>query len=633
MAAKQAQVTAARGLSVPKSHESESRPIDLLAIEKELTQIAESREPREIRVRALLSFLLRLTNGLGIHYAEAQERQLVWREVLWKSADNGYQAPMLEALDGPMKQAVAKNTVVATALGHFSGHFTITVPVVHQGRIRGVVNLLLVAPTLDDIQPFVAVLQASLGFLHYSLLHDDARLGRQAVEQTAALVELSSLAASAPYFEEGMRILVERIQKHLGCHLVALGAVTGRRVVLQHVSGADQFDKWGGASSLIEAAMRDAVLADAPVEWPPKAGEAHIDASLTDVAQQELHHALGLSQVDSVPLRQADGKIVAVLTLMWKSPVAPSADSARFIEAATPHLGSLVGALRRADPGNTRKWWFHLWGGISRARKAVIAAVAVTILILLALPMHFPVKVDGIVEPAVRRVVSVQFDGILQESFVKPGDLVEANQLLAVMDDKQLVWRKAELIASRDRAIRQRDLAMADPRSAVATAQMAQLEADGFDLELRLIAFKEENLELRAPIDGMVLTGDLERARGIPVKQGDVLFEIGPTDRMIVQLMIPAYDISLVEAGDSLSLRLASFPGKTWHATLEKIHPQAETVDGKSVFIAEAVLSPEESVDLRPGMKGRASIRGETAPVAWVLTRRVWGFIQTTLFW
>jgi multidrug efflux pump subunit AcrA (membrane-fusion protein) len=174
---------------------------------------------------------------------------------------------------------------------------------------------------------------------------------------------------------------------------------------------------------------------------------------------------------------------------------------------------------------------------------------------------------------------------------------------------------------------------MSDPRAAVATAQMAQLEADGIDLELRLIAFKEENLELCAPIDGMVLVGDLERARGVPVGQGDVLYEIGPIDQMVAELMIPAYDISLVKEGDAVSLRLAAFPGKTWEAVIKKIRPQAETVDGESVFVAEALLTPDEARTLRAGMKGRASIRGESGPVAWVLTRRLWGFLRTTLFW
>ncbi|MET0261887.1 MAG: efflux RND transporter periplasmic adaptor subunit [Rariglobus sp.] len=608
-------------------------PIDLLGIEKELTRLAEDRDAKGQGTRRILGFILNLTNGLGISYAEIGEKQLNWRELIWKEADNGFHQSLLEALGGPVKQALIKNVVVVAPMELFAHHFSITVPLVHEGKARGVVSLILVAPTMDDIQPFVAVLQASLGFLHYNFLHAEAKNSRQAVEQTAALVELSSLASAAPFFEEGVRIIAERIQKHLGCHLVALGVVKRKRVKLEHVSGADHFDAWGSATASIESAMRDAVIAGEPVQWPRKADAGRLGVDLSDVAQQELHHTLGLERVCSVPLAQADGKIVAVMTLMWRGENAPSAEGERFIRAAAPHLGSLLGVLRRADPANARKWWFHLWGRLTRVRRGVLIGVALAVIAILAMPIPFPVKVDCVVEPALRRVVSAQFDGILKESRVKPGDLVKKDDLLASMDDKQLLWRKAELVASRDRAIRQRDLAMADPRAAVATAQMAQLEADGIELELRLIAFKQENLELRSPIDGMVLVGDLERAQGIPVGQGDVLFEVGPVNQMVTELMIPAYDISLVKPGDTLSMRLSSFPGKNWTATIAKIRPQAETVDGQSVFVAEAVLSADESLELRAGMRGRASIRGESAPIAWVLTRRVWGFIQTTLFW
>lgn len=608
-------------------------PIDLLSIERELTRLAEDRDAKGQQLRRILAFLLQLTNGLGISYLEIGDRALNWREILWREGDSGFQQGMLESLDEIAKSALVKSTVVVAPLAMFPRNFAITVPVVQDGRLRGAVNLILVAPTIEDVQPFVAVLQAAMGFLHYSFIHGEARGSRVAIEQTAALIELVSLAAAAPFFQEAVRVIVERLQKHLGCHLVALGLNKGKRVKLDTVSGADQFDAQGSASAMIEGAMRDAVLAGEVIKWPRKADVAALGADLSDVAQQELQRALGLSHVWSIPLNSGEGKIIAVLTLMWRDDAAPTEENARFVTAAAPHLGSLLGVLRRADPANARKWWFHLWGRLTRARKAILVGAIATVIVVLALPMHFPIKVDCVIEPELRRVVSAQFEGILKESLVKPGDVVKKDALLAVMDDKQLLWKKAELVASRDRAIRQRDLAMSDSRATVASAQMAQLEADGFESELRLIAFKQQNLELRAPIEGMVLVGDLERAQGIPVNQGDVLFEIGPVNQMITQLMIPAYDISLVKVGDSITLRLSSFPGKSWTAKINKIRPQAETVEGQSVFVAEAILVPDEALALRAGMKGRASIRGESAPVAWVLTRRLWGFIQTTLFW
>jgi multidrug resistance efflux pump len=610
-------------------------PINLLSIGAELARMAEDRSATGRRTRDILAYVLRLTNGVGVSYLEISARQLSWREVIWRENKGGFEDAMLEEINDVVRRALAKSTVLIEPLAIKAQHFVITVPVAHEGQLRGVVNLVLAAPSLDDIQTFVAVLQTALGFLHYGFLHDATKGQRQAVEQTAALVELASLVAAAPFYEESIRILTERVQKHLGCHQAALGLVGRKKVKLANVSGAAKFDARGNLTLLIESAMQDAVLSDGLVRWPRPPEDHRGRADLSDVAQQELHHALDLDQVCSVPLRRADGKMVAVLTLMWRADHKPTESADRFIEAAAPHLGSLLGALRRADPGNARKWWHHLWTSVSKVRKIIVIAIVLVLLGLLIMPVRFPVKVDATIEPVLRRVVPAQFDGILKESNVKPGDLVKKGDLLALMDDKQLRWKQAELIASRDKAIRQRDLAMADPRAPVASAQMSQLEADGIDLELKLLAFKQENLELRAPFDGMVLVGDLDRAQGIPVNQGDVLFEIGPVNQMITELMVPAYDISLIEVGDEVNLRLASFPGENWTTTITKIRPQAESIDGKTVFVAEAslVLAAADGPVLRAGMKGRASVRGDEAPLAWVITRRLWGYLQTTLFW
>jgi multidrug resistance efflux pump len=203
------------------------------------------------------------------------------------------------------------------------------------------------------------------------------------------------------------------------------------------------------------------------------------------------------------------------------------------------------------------------------------------------------------------------------------------------MDDKQLLWRESELLASRDRALRQRDLAMTDSTASVASAQMAQLEAAGYDTELALLEFKRENLTLRAPISGMVLTGDLERVEGVPVSQGDRLFEVGPMDEVVVELSIPASDVNLVEPGAALELRLASFPERSWAGKLTQIDPQSTVANGGNFFKGEAELSSVESDQqlLRAGMKGRANLRGETVPRVWTFTRRLWDYLHLKFFW
>jgi multidrug efflux pump subunit AcrA (membrane-fusion protein) len=162
---------------------------------------------------------------------------------------------------------------------------------------------------------------------------------------------------------------------------------------------------------------------------------------------------------------------------------------------------------------------------------------------------------------------------------------------------------------------------------------MAQLEVEGIDLELRLAAHQREHLEIRAPISGSVLAGDLERAAGVPVKQGQVLFEIGPQEQMIAELSVPSRDISLVRPNAPVRIRLASFPGQTWESRVSRIHPRAEAANSRNLFRVEAPLTAVAGVELRAGMDGRAVIEGPRAPIAWALLRRLVEYSRSVVFW
>ena len=51
-----------------------------------------------------------------------------------------------------------------------------------------------------------------------------------------------------------------------------------------------------------------------------------------------------------------------------------------------------------------------------------------------------------------------------------------------------------------------------------------------------------------------------------------------------------------------------AFGGGRWESTLRRVHPQSEQRDGRNVFIAEADIAADRVGELRPGMRGRATI-------------------------
>ena len=54
-----------------------------------------------------------------------------------------------------------------------------------------------------------------------------------------------------------------------------------------------------------------------------------------------------------------------------------------------------------------------------------------------------------------------------------------------------------------------------------AGSKIAALESDRLRLKSDLLKYRRRNLEIRTPIDGVVVTGDLTQSEGMPLNRGD----------------------------------------------------------------------------------------------------------------
>ena len=120
-----------------------------------------------------------------------------------------------------------------------------------------------------------------------------------------------------------------------------------------------------------------------------------------------------------------------------------------------------------------------------------------------------------------------------------------------------------------------------------------------------------------APVDGLVVSGDLSQMLGSPVERGHVLFEVAPLDRFRLAIQIEDGAVSWVQPGQEGALRLSSMPGRPiWFVVVQRT-PVAATEDGHNVFRVEATLiDPPDG--LRPGMEGVAKIEIGSRNLLWV---------------
>ncbi|WP_197442810.1 efflux RND transporter periplasmic adaptor subunit [Lignipirellula cremea] len=443
----------------------------------------------------------------------------------------------------------------------------------------------------------------------------------------AAVVELQSRLLTAPDLRQACYTLAGELQTFLNCQRVAVGmrAPGGGRCRLIAVSQMAQFDSRSPTAQAMESAMDEAVLRQEATRWPP-ADEQQRHGAL---AHKKLSTLEEQQSVLSVPLIDDDQQAVGVLLILEKPTV--TLDTAeRFLLAAARPLAVSLAAVQRFVGGPFTRLR-RASGKVVRTGKGKIA-LAGTLLLLgaMLLPLPHRVHCDCQLEPVTRRFVAAPFEGALEESLVKPGDLVRQGQLLARLDGRELRWKRASVSADHSQATKKRDAAQASRN--YADQQIASLEIERLELELQLLDHRTANLEIRSPLDGIVASGDLERAEGAPLTMGQSLFEIAPLETMIVEVAIPDDQIASVIEGQPLDIRLDSYPGQSWRGETGRIHPRSEIRDDENVFIAETELDNSDG-RLRPGMKGRARVQAGLQPLGWILFHKPWEYLVKKAAW
>ncbi len=572
-------------------------------------------------VRPLLEYLRAMLNARAVGIFPVGENSAVAACVI---TTRGILASSLESLVARLDPREVA-ALPAPELG--ADGYSIAVPISRDGTALCWFLAQLAIPNPRELSAYVVLLQALAGFFLYREQRRITGEVHWALERTSSLLDLFRRAAAEVDADKAGRIAVDGLREYFGCARIFLGARRRDGFHLRAISGVAQVDAKSPAHQPFEAAMHEALLAGDRIDF-----RSDTPRTAATLAHELLQQQIGAAQLTTIPFPRRRGAIL----LEWPGNNPPGPELAALIEAGAPLLPALFDVLERARPNPllfaTRRVWTQF--SANRKRAAILGAAA--IVLLLGWPFHYSIRADCRLAPTVKRVIAAPFQGTLKKSLVRPGDHVTEGQPLAEMDNRELKLKEAELIAARERALKQRDKAMnnAGEGADIGAAQLATFEAQIVGRDLDLVQRRLASLAIQAPLAGVVVSGDLRRSEGQPVQQGQVLFEVAPLDEMILEIDVPDREISRVVTGQPVRFRLEAFVGEPWSGQLAKLHPQSEQRDGRNVFIAEApVRNVDQKVELRPGMRGRAVIEGERRPFIWIIGHRLWEFIVTTLFW
>ena len=420
--------------------------------------------------------------------------------------------------------------------------------------------------------------------------------------------------------------LANEMASRLQCDRVAVGLEQDGRIVVKVLSHTAHFDGRSDLVRALESAMDEVLDLGVAVVFPKSD-----DDELGVIAHAVAATALDAQAMLSAPLVHGV-QTLGVITLERHRGAPFSGDDRQLVGA----LGVLLGPVWARQSQMELPWWRRArqaagvalqsaLGTRHPGRRLAGSVLGVLLLVLAFWQTDYRVAARTVVEGSTQSAAVAPFAGFVAESLVRAGDTVRQGQVLARLDNKDLLLERARWIAEREQSQQKYQVVMAaGDRGAmgVLAAQIHQSEA-----QLALAEEKLARAVLIAPFDGVVVSGDLSRAIGTPVDQGRTLFEIAPLDSFRVVMQVDDRDIARVGEGQHGELVLSSLPDRAVPFTVSSVMPVATQVDGRNVFRVEARVEGVPA-RLRPGMEGIGKVVVGKDNLLWIWTHRFFDWLR-----
>ena len=182
------------------------------------------------------------------------------------------------------------------------------------------------------------------------------------------------------------------------------------------------------------------------------------------------------------------------------------------------------------------------------------------------IPVELTIKRAGAVQLAEPDEIRSETPGFIEEIFVREGDKVAPGQKVARLRNRDT---EHLLVATEARF----KMAEADVQRAVGLdkpSELKQTQSVRAALEARLKDARHdvENLTLRSKTGGTVLTRDLEKRLGVPLKTNEVLCQIAQLDPMRIKVALGEKQVRYIKRGQRVELKTEAYPGRTISGTI-----------------------------------------------------------------
>lgn len=253
------------------------------------------------------------------------------------------------------------------------------------------------------------------------------------------------------------------------------------------------------------------------------------------------------------------------------------------------------------------------------------------------------VSATGNLQPTNQVDVGSELSGIVAEVYVDDNDRVRKGQVLARLDLSKLedaVARSRASLAVAEASVLQAQATVAEARATLSRFRQvselsggrvpSQTEMDTAEANLKRAQANEasarasvsqaraelqsnetdvEKASIRSPIDGVVLSRQVEPGQTVAASfQAPVLFTLAEDlSKMELQVDVDEADVGQVETGQKATFSVDAWPGRQYEAVITRVGYGSQEKEGVISYLSVLEVDNDD-LSLRPGMTGTAEI-------------------------
>jgi multidrug efflux pump subunit AcrA (membrane-fusion protein) len=574
-------------------------------------------------------------------------------------------------------------TTDGDAEGNPTRYLLVLAPLKHDGNADGLIEVFQRPDTAPETQKgYVRFLQQMCELAADWLRSQKLRLftDRQVLWQQAD--SFARAAHESLDIKETAYIVANEGRRLVGCDRVSVAIKRGNKCRVMAISGQDTIENRSNIVSALNTLATRVVAAGEPLwhdgtteDLPPQiedALEEYVDLSYgRNIAVLPLREPHRGGQEEQGAAGQVDrdnahrGEVIGALIVEQIESDLPAEIFRARVDLVYEHgTRAIANSLSHSNLFMMPVWktlgkTTNLFRGRTLPKTiAVLTAIAVISLGLVFVPLELQLEAEGKLEPDARREVFAPIDGEVIEVLVDHSTSVDVGTPLVKLRNRQLEMEMTELLGQirTTTAEFERVRKVLGERRSLEPNEQKQLQGEEFEFRVRLEALREklalqrereEQLTIRSPIKGTVMSWDVEKTlRSRPIMTGQVLMEIadlsqplhlevsmpdkrmGHLDKRIRELDQPTLPVRYVLATHPDEPMLAELP----RAEIQ-LRAQVDSEQGSTVKMR--VIPDREELEKRlprPGAKVIANVQCGKRAAGFVLFHEVYEWLCKFLF-